>query len=158
MKKLLVVAMMAAGGALISACSSDFEASDNGCLDGFWHLTHVDTLATGRSGDVSSRMIFWSIQGGLVELSDRRAVSTEDEPRVPSIFYRFERTADQLDLLGDPKPRVNNRVKGDVDVADRMQCGYYGLSDTGEALKILRLEDKRMTLLSDYFRMYFRKY
>ena len=154
MKKIFILLIVS----LPLLVSCELETSDNGDLDGFWHLTHVDTLATGRSGDVSSRMIFWSIQGGLIELSDRRAVSTEDEPRVPSIFYRFERTADQLDLLGDPKPRVNNRVKGDVDVADRMQCGYYGLSDTGEALKILRLEDKRMTLLSDYFRMYFRKY
>ena len=33
----------------------DVETSDNGRLDGYWHLTGVDTLATSGHRDVSAR-------------------------------------------------------------------------------------------------------
>ena len=36
---------------LLTACGIDFEGSDNGKLDGFWHLEKVDTLATGGVTD-----------------------------------------------------------------------------------------------------------
>ena len=38
---------------LFTACGIDFEGSDNGKLDGFWHLEKVDTLATGGVTDYS---------------------------------------------------------------------------------------------------------
>ena len=158
MRKLLIGVVLAAGASLLGACSSDFETSGNGTFDGFWHMTHVDTLATGRTYNVSGRMIFWSVQGKMIELSDRRTNLSEDEERYPSIFYCFERSADSLKLLGEPKPRKNNRVKGDRDVATHSECGAYGVNSEGDVLKILRLENNKMTLQSEYLRMYFTKY
>lgn len=155
MRKLFCTIVVAAGLCL-GACG-DFEASNNGSLDGFWQMTSIDTLLTGRSGDMTANMIFWSVQGGLVELSDHRDGELIDE-RYPSILYRFERVADTLVLLGEPKPRVSNRVKGDSDVASHIQCGFYGLNDVGDRLRILRLEEHKMVLQSEYFRMYFRKF
>ncbi len=157
MKKTVISVIFAASAVLLGACS-DFEASDNGSLDGYWQMTNIDTLATGCSGNVQERMIFWSVQGGLIELSDHRTEFSADEYRAPSIVYRFERSADVLTLLGEPKPRKKNRVKGDSDFASYAECSSYGLSDEGDVLQILRLEDKKMTLQSEYFRMYFRKY
>ncbi len=143
---------------MLTACNSDFEMSGNGNLDGFWQMTNVDTLTTGRSGNVTDRMIFWSVQGKLIELSDHRSALPEGELRYPSIYYSFERTSDNLTLLGDPKPRKNSRVKGDSDVASQAECGAYGVSDEGDKLKILRLEKTKMILESEFLRMYFRKY
>jgi len=151
-----VLSVIAAATLGLCACS-DFEKSGNGRLDGFWQLTSVDTLASGRTANVAERMIFWSVQAGLVELSDRHTGEPYDD-RFPSIFYRFERQGDCLKLLGEPKPRINNRMRSDAEVANSTQCGFYGLSDEGETLQILRLEDKKMTLQSEFFRMYFRKY
>lgn len=158
MKKTKTLAFIAAATATLLGSCGDFEASDNGILDGFWQMTNIDTLATGHSGNVQSRMIFWSVQGGLIELSDRRTDIPDDEQRYSSIFYRFERSADVLTLLGEPKPRKKNRAKGDRDFASYAECSAYGLSDEGDVLQILRLEDKKMTLQSEHFRMYFRKY
>lgn len=151
-----VLSVIAAATFGLCACSN-FEKSDNGRLDGFWQLTNIDTLASGRTANVAERMIFWSVQAGLVELSDRHTGEPYDD-RFPSIFYRFERQDNCLKLLGEPKPRINNRMRSDAEVANSTQCGFYGLSDEGETLQILRLEDKKMTLQSEYFRMYFRKY
>ena len=155
MKKILFT-VLAVAAFVFSACSN-FEASNNGNLDGFWQLTTVDTLTTGRSADVSHYMIFWSVQGGLIELSDRREPGEMVEIN-PSIIFRFERKDNMLTLLGEPKPRLSNRVSGDREVADRMQCGYYGLSNEGDSLNILQLEEQKMVLQSQFFRMYFRKY
>lgn len=157
MKTKLISVFIAATALVMGACG-DFEASSNGSLDGFWQMTHIDTLATGHSGNVQARMIFWAVQGGLIELSDRRTEIPEDETNIPSIVYRFERSADVLTLLGEPKPRKKNREKGDSDYASYSECSSYGLSDAGDVLQILRLENSKMTLQSEHFRMYFRKY
>ena len=54
----------------MSSClmSCDLETSDNGKLDGFWHLERIDTLATGRALDMSGEKVFWSFQVNLLQL------------------------------------------------------------------------------------------
>ena len=154
MKKGLFTLALAAIG--LAACDN-FEASSNGALDGYWQMTHVDTLATGRSADMTDRMILWAVQSELIELSDRHEGEPFDE-HYPSIFYHFERMQNTLILLGDPKPRVNNRVKSDSDIANDNECEFYGLSSRGDTLNILQLENKKMTLQTKALRMYFRKF
>ena len=154
MKKGLL--LMALAACSLTACDN-FHTSGNGSLDGYWQMTHVDTLATGNSADMTSRMIFWAVQSELIELSDRHDAD-QDDTRYPSIFYHFERSAESLILLGDPKPRLGNRVNSDSEVASHDQCEYYGLNDRGDTLRILRLEAKKMTLESETLRMYFRKF
>lgn len=44
--------------ALGSLSSCTLESSDNGDLDGYWHLESIDTLATGKTGDYSNRRFF----------------------------------------------------------------------------------------------------
>ena len=60
----------------MSSClmSCDLETSDNGKLDGFWHLEKVDTIATGGVCDMSKEFVFWSVQSMFVEVSERSQV------------------------------------------------------------------------------------
>jgi len=155
MKKGLFIMALATLG--LVACDK-FQTSGNGMLDGYWQVTHVDTIATGNSADVTNRMIFWAVQSELIELTDRHDIVDETDTRYPSIFYHFERSSEKLILLGNPKPRVNNRVSSDSLVASHDECEYYGLNDRGDTLHILQLEEKKMILESELLRMYFRKY
>lgn len=154
MKKSLFTIALAVLG--LTACDN-FHTSGNGKLDGFWQMTHVDTLSTGNTADVTSQMIFWAVQSELIELSNRQQ-SVSSDLDIPPILFRFERADDKLILLGDPKPRVSSRKKSDSDFASAPECGYYGLSERGDTLRILQLEKEKMTLESEKLRMYFRKY
>jgi len=154
MKKLFLTATATALLAL-GACS-ELESSDNGSFDGFWQLTRVDTLETGRTGDVTHRRIFWSVQSNLIEMRDLHEDETLGE-KAPSVFYHFEQIADTLRLLTEPKPIVNNRRIIDR-VAERIDVRTYGLNHLGEDLLVLHLTNENMTLQSEHFRMYFRKF
>ena len=46
----------------------ELETTDNGDLDGYWHLEQVDTLSSQRSVDYGQARIFWSIQFKLLQL------------------------------------------------------------------------------------------
>ena len=48
--KYIAIATLALG--TLTAC--EIESHDNGKIDGFWHLEHIDTLATGGTLDVSN--------------------------------------------------------------------------------------------------------
>ena len=47
----------------------ELETTDNGDLDGYWHLERVDSLSSQRSVDYGQARIFWSIQFKLLQLS-----------------------------------------------------------------------------------------
>ncbi len=54
---------------MFAACS--VETSDNGKLDGMWHLTQIDTLATGGTNDKSNEKIYWMFQFNLLHMVDK---------------------------------------------------------------------------------------
>ena len=152
-KKFWLIAAMAA--VCFSSCA-DFETSGNGSFDGFWQLTNVDTLATGKSGDVRNRMIFWSVQANLIELNDLHTDPALGA-RKESVYFRFELTSDSLKLLAEPKPIINNRRISDR-LAERSDVSIYGLNELNESFRVLRLDDEKMSLQSERLRMHFRKY
>lgn len=135
----------------MSAC--DLHTSNNGDLDGFWQLTSMDSLSTGRSGDMRSQKIFWSVQAHLLEMCDLHDVNPGmcHEP----ILFRFNHEGDRLSLS---EPIANNRNISDSIVVNPVTVRFYGLSRLDETFKVLQLDADNMTLQSDYFRMYFRKY
>ncbi len=55
-------------GLFLTSC--DIETSDNGDLDGHWHLIRVDTLATGGSCNLSESRVFWGVQMRLIQAVD----------------------------------------------------------------------------------------
>ena len=66
MKRLFLYIIIGVG---LAACG-DVESSDNGDLDGFWLLCSVDTLGTGRTGDVRDKGLTWAFEGKLLEVRD----------------------------------------------------------------------------------------
>ena len=68
----------------LSSCS--IESSDNGDLDGYWHLERIDTIATAGVNDLSEQRLFWSVNNKLLMLRGDTI----------SYFMRFRQTADSL--------------------------------------------------------------
>ena len=47
-------------------CACEIEHSENGQLDGMWHLVQADTLATGGKAMMGEGSVFWQVQGKLL--------------------------------------------------------------------------------------------
>lgn len=90
MKKYIAIytLLLAVMLAMFSSCET--ETSDNGDLDGMWHLMQVDTIATGGCRDMVPDRIYWSFQVRLCNL--RNLV------KGPDVFCRFEKEEDMLRL------------------------------------------------------------
>lgn len=129
---------------LVSFQSCEFEASDNGDLDGNWQLLQVDTIATGGSCNVKERQLFYAVQVRLLCLS---AYNTDAES---NLFFHFEHTADSLKL----KSASND---GHVMYPVSM-LRPYGINKEQEAFKIMLLNSDRMQLRSDSLLLSFRKF
>ena len=90
---------------MFSSCT--LESSDNGDLDGFWHLESVDTLATGKTEDFSQRYVFWGVEHKLI------AVKETDTNR-EKFYFRFEQTGDSLKItqVRAERTRCEGRLHG----------------------------------------------
>ena len=78
--------------ASLSFQSCEFEASDNGDLDGNWQLMQVDTIATGGRNKVKNQQLFYSVQMRLLCLKEYNAAAESN------LFFHFEHTNDSLKL------------------------------------------------------------
>ena len=136
--------------ALTVSClaSCDLETSDNGDLDGFWHMERVDTLATGGVCDLSERRVFWSVQVGLVNVTDY-----DKEAR--GYLFHFENVNSSLRLYD---PYKDNREEGDIKVEDPSILSPYGVNALDETFRIEGLSANRMTLATDELRLSFKKF
>lgn len=77
---------------MFGAC--EIRTLDNGDLDGIWHLTRVDTLATSTTADLGNERIYWSFQARLLQLDDKSGMHQ-------SLLMRFEHNGATLRLY-DP--------------------------------------------------------
>lgn len=130
---------------VVSSCT--LETSDNGDLDGFWHLTRVDTLATGGSCDMSERLVFWSVQMDLVNVTDRGDGGGD-------YFMRFDKSGMTLRLY---EPYRNDRMQGDGKIDDALLLAPLGINSLDETFRIERLSGSRMTLRGGKLLLYFSK-
>lgn len=139
-------AVVFAFAALLAACT--IEHSENGRLDGFWHLERIDTIATGRVGDYSNRLLYWAVQGTLLQTSDF------DVSSLPLFVMHFEH--------GDGKLRVydvhhNDRPNGDPEIDDLNDLRPCGINATDETFHVEQLTGSTMILRGDMLRLYFKK-
>ena len=141
---------------VLGACGS-FETSGNGAFDGYWQLEQIDTLATGGSTDMHDRLVFWAVQHHVIELCDRHDNMQAYGPQHPWVFYHFERYADTLQFIADPRPVIDLRPEADP-YAELEDVQFYGFSRFDETFRVLQLDDDHMILESLLYRMYFRKY
>lgn len=123
---------------LMTACH--MESSDNGHLDGFWHLVRVDTLSTGGTSDLHQDYFFWAFQFQL--LSVRNTQKSPEE-----YFLRFQRQGDEL-VLSDPFQYVLQGKDAPVENIDLLRP--FGINDQEERFRIVHLSSRRMTLQNKF--------
>lgn len=148
MKKTLryisLVAVAAMLGLVGGSCT--FESSDNGDLDGFWHMVSVDTLSTGTTCDLSEQTVFWAVQHKLLYLRDYRHAS---------FITRFRQTADSLRVY---EIYYYDRAQGDPAVTDASVLAPYGLDSLDNGFAIEQLSGSNMSLRSRRLRLHFVKH
>lgn len=123
---------------LMTACH--MESSENGHLDGFWHLVRVDTLSTGGTSDLHQDYFFWAFQFQL--LSVRNTQKSPEE-----YFLRFQRQGDEL-VLSDPFQYVLQGKDAPVENIDLLRP--FGINDQEERFHIVHLSSRRMTLQNNF--------
>ena len=123
---------------LMTACH--MESSENGHLDGFWHLVRVDTLTTGGTSDLHQDYFFWAFQFQL--LSVRNTQKSPEE-----YFLRFQRQGDEL-VLSHPFQYVLQGKDAPVENIDLLRP--FGINDQEERFRIVHLSSRRMTLQNHF--------
>lgn len=131
---------------IVAACT--LEDSDNGDLDGYWHLTKVDTLATGGNKDLSNESLFWAIQGKLLYLRDNNDVYKE-------CIGHFKVEGDSLYVVD---MYYFNRKDGDPKIFNVDVLRPYGLNKMTEDFEIVTITGSKAILQSDDIRLYFKKF
>ena len=129
---------------LVSFQSCEFEASDNGDLDGNWQLMQIDTIATGGSYNVKNYQLFYAVQVRLLCLKAYNDNVSSD------MYFHFEHTADSLKL----KPASNDGHA----MYPVSTLRPYGINKEQDAFKIMLLNSDRMQLRSDSLLLSFRKF
>ena len=123
---------------IMTACH--MESSENGHLDGFWHLVRVDTLSTGGTSDLHQDYFFWAFQFQL--LSVRNTQKSPEE-----YFLRFQRQGDEL-VLSHPFQYVLQGKDAPVENIDLLRP--FGINDQEERFRIVHLSSRRMTLQNHF--------
>ena len=131
---------------LIFLYGCELETTDNGDLDGYWHLEQVDSLSGQRSVSYAQNKIFWSIQFELLQLSN-----LEDN----TIIYKLVYDNRQLTLAN---PCMFDRADGDSLVTNVEVLRQYGVNALQESFKVVSLESRTMILESPVLRLHFKKY
>lgn len=137
----------------MSSClmSCDLETSDNGKLDGFWHLERIDTIATGRALDMSGEKVFWSFQVNLLQLQGGSS----------SFYFRFNQDADSVSIHSPYTADGHEETLGEggnKPVADPNLLRDYGIDALETHYKKEALDGSRMILRSRRLRLMFRKF
>jgi hypothetical protein len=147
MKRLLIYII---GVSLLVVSCDIVHRSGNGDLDGFWQLKAVDTLTNNHTCDMRESQIAWAVQGALLEVRKVDDLAFESD-----IVFQFEHYSDSLLLHS---PYIVKRDVGDVLVTDVSLLQPFGINDTEEGFRVLKLNGSKMILQSKTLRLYFRRY
>jgi len=131
---------------LAALASCTLETSDNGDLDGFWHLTAVDTLSTGGYADYGERQVFWMFQDTLYKM---REYTTD-----VAVVGHFQREGDSLFVTDVYR---SDRLNDDPAVEDASELYIYGANAINEHYRVVNLSSSSMTLQSKVLKLSFRK-
>lgn len=140
---------------MASFSSCTLESSDNGDLDGFWHLESIDSLQSGKTVDVSQQKIFWGVEHKLIAARKENKVGE-------SFYFRFEQTSDSLKITKvfvDHGHQDNGEDGGDIpldEVSDNLRL--YGVNEIPEGFSKEALSGSKMILRSKNVRLKFRKF
>lgn len=158
MKQLTIKSLLATLATTLMLASCNVETSDNGPLDGFWHLEQVDTLATGGTTDYSSGYVFWGVQKDLIYIKDSSNGS------VGAYYLRFSQTQDSLHITKiyldhGHEDNPNHEQGGDIPVeAIDINLRFFGLNALPEHFKKEAINGNRMILSTKKLRLKFKKF
>ena len=147
----LASAVAAMGVMAGSSVSCTLETSDNGDLDGFWHLERVDTLATGGVCDLSEELRFWAVQRHLISIVDH---GNSSNGGYFGYLSHFSHEGDRMRLYD---MYVNDRMVGDIKMETAEPLNVFGINALEENFRVEQLSSSRMQLSTDVLRLHFRK-
>ena len=131
--------------------SCELETSGNKELDGYWQMCQVDTLATDGVTDTREALIYWGIQGKLLQIR----FSGDGMFLGEVLLFRFERTSNTLNLSS---PILHHLYETDEPVDDVEVLKPFGIYQLEEVFSIIVLNDNSMVLDNGVLRLHFRKY
>ena len=133
----------------MTLASCDIETSSAaGDFNGMWHLTRVDTIATGGVLDLKNEKLFWAFQNKLMQADDKNE-------KLAKILMRFNQTNTQLTLH---TPYVYDRENGDVPLSDPTLLAPYGINKTEEKFDVVTLKGGKMVLQSEKLKLTLKKF
>ena len=139
--------------ALLASCGLvEIEHSENGKLDGYWHLVQVDTLSTGGSLNLRQERFFWIVQGTVFQLFSPDLSDGRGQRYVSHFSYENEKLSFQQFYY-------DRREEGDpiLERVDLLQP--FGINKlAGESFNIEELTGGSMTLNGDELRLVFKKH
>lgn len=147
MKKILLACSVFLTFMGFVSCGDLIETSDNGKLDGMWHLTRIDTLETGSGVDMAKDRKYLSVQGSILQV--------HDADRGEKYMFRFSHTESRLELSD---ARSNDRTEGDPKVTNVSVLAPYGINRLSETFKVEKLTGSRLVLVSSTLRLIYRKF
>ena len=126
----------------------DFDHSENGHLDGYWHLVSVDSLGNGTTTDLSQQRYYWAVQGTLLQLY---SPDWQSGQRFVSQFRYQNATFTVLEI------HVDRRYEGDPVVDDINRVRPFGLNNITETFQVDDLSGRSLTLSTADLRLRFKK-
>ncbi len=140
---------------LVCSCS---KMSDNGPIDGMWHLEKIYTRPDGNASgpfsvekDCGSDRIYWSFQLDLLSIRSQEGHNGKTNESVA----RFKVTSTTLDLTAIyVHYRDRDSLLTDPNAVDLSSVGIHGISPS---YSIVQLDGKRMRLRSSTDSLVFRK-
>lgn len=158
MKQQIIKSLLATLATPFLLASCNVETSDNGPLDGFWHLERIDTLATGGSTDYHKGYVFWGVQKDLMYIKDSSNGS------IGAYYLRFNQTHDSLHVTKiyldhGHEDNPNHEQGGDIPVeAIDNNLRQLGINALPEHFKKEALNANRMILSTEKLRLKFKKF
>lgn len=146
----MMVAFVAISMFTFSSC--ELESSDNGKLDGFWHLESIDSLENGKTVDMSKLHVFWGIEYKLI-------AATQYDNNTERMFFRFEQTSDSLKITQAFINHGHQDNGGDIPLTEvTNDLRYYGINNLPEGFAKEALSGSKMILRSKTLRLKFKKF
>ena len=133
----------------MTLASCDIETSSAaGDFNGMWHLTRVDTIATGGVLDLKNEKLFWAFQNKLMQADDKNE-------KLAKILMRFNQANTQLTLH---TPYCYDRENGDKPLTDSTLLIPYGINKTEEKFDVVTLKGGKMVLQSEKLKLTLKKF
>ncbi len=133
--------------AVATLYSCTLESANAGDFDGMWHLTNIDTLATGGTRNMSKELIFWSFENKLMEADDKSGGNQ-------SVLFRFNQSENTITLSS---PYAYDRNNGDQALTDSTLLLPFGINKIEESFLILKNKGSRLELQSATLKLSFKR-